>query len=627
MMCQLVTGFAKRDHTFVALSFFEQPVIMQDLAQRLSPEKISSALLGFYAPHKPTCEPLPRSALVELLEKLPALSTQEHVDPILVQFEKYHRNAILSQEDRATLAYVDDCVTEMLRQTDLDFKIEAFIRNLAPYIAVLALRQGVKSILTPQPVLNLMNSLINEGLGWSEDLGVLGEQFMDKIELMVRAMVTSRMSLEQCQTELDLLFAKDKPIFKKMEARLLDVEMEILSRQKAKFYAAELLNQQMVNKNLPLFMIFVLQGSWYEFLQQVLSTCGEDSLDWQKVSKLTQLLVWSIQVQSDTARQISVMDSLPGHIKSFCKNMTFDTSAVQDCLEDLAMEHSAIRAGNPSSACDFELLKVEQSSHLTHTQLDAATIADIGGLQPGQWYLHDDKNEPEEKVARIKLILNWQSTTRLLFTNHNRRKVMHMNYVEFAHNLGAGILKPLNPKSSTWDIIKQHLITVVQGVQVQKQKESRVDTLQDKKLVTREYLERRKNEITAAMQQHKESAKLKHKRALVLREKAQQKFLAATAAIESLGTDAWLKLPVMEGTLTPCKLVAVIAAADKYIFANRHGLKVGEFTKGQLIQMLIAENSEILDTGAEFENVLISVVSALRDDKHKSFDELTRASA
>ena len=79
----------------------------------------------------------------------------------------------------------------------------------------------------------------------------------------------------------------------------------------------------------------------------------------------------------------------------------------------------------------------------------------------------------------------------------------------------------------------------------------------------------------------------------------------------------------MEGTLTPCKLVAIIAAADKYIFANRAGIKVAEYTSGQLAQMIVTENSEILDTGAEFESVLSQVVTGLRADKNKSFDELT----
>ena len=107
---------------------------MHDLVQRLTPEKIATALLGFYAPHKPTSATLPRAELIELLENLPALSAAEHVDPVLVQVEKYHSNVILSQADRATLAYIDDCVTQILRQTDLDFRIEAFIRNLTPIL-------------------------------------------------------------------------------------------------------------------------------------------------------------------------------------------------------------------------------------------------------------------------------------------------------------------------------------------------------------------------------------------------------------------------------------------------------------------------------------------------------------
>lgn len=39
--------------------------------------------------------------------------------------------------------------------------------------------------------------------------------------------------------------------------------------------------------------------------------------------------------------------------------------------------------------------------------------------------------------------------------------------------------------------------------------------------------------------------------------------------------------------------------------------------------MIVTENSEILDTGAEFESALATVVTGLREDKNKSFDELT----
>ena len=43
----------------------------------------------------------------------------------------------------------------------------------------------------------------------------------------------------------------------------------------------------------------------------------------------------------------------------------------------------------------------------------------------------------------------------------------------------------------------------------------------------------------------------------------------------------------------------------------------------QLSNLIVTENSEILDTGAEFEDVLSNVVTGLRDSRGKSYDELT----
>jgi len=97
--------------------------------------------------------------------------------------------------------------------------------------------------------------------------------------------------------------------------------------------------------------------------------------------------------------------------------------------------------------------------------------------------------------------------------------------------------------------------------------------------------------------------------------------------VKALRQDAWVKLPVIEGTVMPCKLVAIIPATETYIFANRAGLKVAEYTASQLAHMIVTENSEILDTGAEFESAMATVVSGLRDDKNKSYDELTGDSA
>ena len=66
----------------------------------------------------------------------------------------------------------------------------------------------------------------------------------------------------------------------------------------------------------------------------------------------------------------------------------------------------------------------------------AKRIAKIG---LDQWFIYDDPNEPDEKVARIKLILNWEETEQLLLTNHNRRKVVPFSYGEMINQIWQSI--------------------------------------------------------------------------------------------------------------------------------------------------------------------------------------------
>lgn len=596
---------------------------MADPIESIKPENVVAALKGFYTPPKPGPNVVEGEDLIAMLEALPSLTVEDHVDPILVQMQKHHGGTSFNPNDHALLAFVDDSVSQILSQTDLDFKVEALVRDLAPYMAIIGLREGVKALTRPQGVFRLVDTLIRECIGWSEDLGILGDQFMEKIETPMRALVTRRISLEDCQSELDTFFGKEGPIFKKMEKRLCDTQLDVLAGEKGKFYAAELLNKQMAGKQLPLFIIFMLQGSWYEFLQDVFVNHGLKSHEWENVAKLTEALVWSLQAHGDQQKHESVMATLPGQIRTFCQKMAFDTTQVEACIADVEAEYDQIRAGTASDPCDFELLDVDASMSDGSRNIERDVQKRIEGFKEGQWFLYDDKSEPDEKVARIKLILNWRDTERLLFTNHNRRKVMLMSYAELAGYFGQDTVHPLTPKAQAHEIVRSHLLTVIQGIQQQKKREIQVEEVQERKAISQEYLSSRKAALLEALEQHRQQAAAKQQRAKVLREKAAQKLEAATNAVQGLKVDAWVKLPIMEGTLTPCRLVAIIPGNDKYIFANRSGIKVAEYTGSQLAHMIVTENSEILDTGEEFASVLASVVTGLREDRNKSYEELT----
>lgn len=597
---------------------------MSATAPNITPAQIATAFRHHYTPPKPGDRTVvERNKLIALLETLPSLTVDDHVDTIMVQLERHHAGVALNPDDHALLSFIDDSITHILRQTDLDFKIEAFVRELAPFTAIVAMRDGVTALTQPQPILSLMDLLMRECIGWSEDLGILGEQFMTKVETKFRSMVHNRTSIEEGLEELQDFFARERQTWQTMEDRLCQSQHKVLANQKAKYYATNLLNKEMAGKQLPLFIIFLLQGSWYEFLQQVFLHYGQKTNEWERAQKLTNALIWSLQPQDDREKQDSIISALPDHIRSFCEKLDFDTSQFEASIADIESEYEAIRAGTPSDPCDFELMEVDSDMSDEDRQVDPEGLKQIEQFNAGQWFLYDDKSESDERIARIKLILNWSDTERLLFTNHNRRKVLHMSYAELANHLATGTVRTLMPRESAYEIIKAHLLRVMQSVSQQRKKEKQAPEPTERKAITEEYVSKRKAALDKALEQHKKLAAAKEKRAKVLRQKARQKLDAANTAVAGLQINAWVKLPLMEGTLTPCKLVARIPANDKYIFANRAGIKVAEYTSGQLAHMIVMENSEILDTGEEFEGVLASVVSGLRVDRNKSYDELT----
>jgi hypothetical protein len=586
-------------------------------------EKIIPALVHHYAPDAPVGTILDSGKLADLLDRLPSRSQEDHVDTIATQLGRHEPGAGISREDQAVISFVDEATTEELNQTDLDFKIESYVRSIVPHVTAVALRGDIHDATRPNDYFRLIDMLMEQGIGWSEDLGILGQQFIDKIDGAMSGFASGRYDVSKCIEELQAVIRKEEPLFKKLEQRLIDREMKVLSGKKGEFFAARLLNSKMTGQKLPLFIIFTLQGPWYEFLQSVYVSFGERSKEWQNVEKITEAMIWSLQPGQDEDKRKSVIESLPGSIKALCDISPFDTEQMLASLADVEAEWEAILGGDPSDPCDFDLLNTDEGVAAALEEATEDAVKEIHAIDIDQWFLYDDPSEPDEKVARIKLILNWSETEQLLLTNHNRRKVVHLSYGEMMKHLAAGVLRKLNPQRSAADSFKHHLRQVLQAVSNQNKKEKQIEEQEERKAVSEEYSHQRQEELTAQLKELEKKAELKKQRALVLRNKAQRKQEAAEAAVKALRQDAWVKLPVMEGTLTPCKLVAIIAANDTYIFANRAGLKVADYTGSQLAHMIVTENSEILDTGAEFESALATVVTGLREDKTKSYEELT----
>jgi Protein of unknown function (DUF1631) len=589
---------------------------------RVSNEQISGALINFYTPAEEKRDAVDTAQLQELLQKLPGLFDSERADTLTGQFQKHYQSTNLPRKDHATLSFIDDVISRLFKQTDLDFKVECQIRRLSAYLAIDLIGNVSLTKDRESPILTLIDLLVTECVGWSEDLGILGDQFMQKIDELMLSLIGGRISVNECIEQLDTEFKKETSQFKKMESRLADEELAAVAGKNAKFHAARIINNEMSGQQLPLFIIFMLQGVWYEFLQNVFIHYRVKSKEWQNSIKLTEALVWSLQPRKDRQKHNALMDSLPDQVARHCGKMDFDTVATEQSLADVREEFDQLRNNTASEPCEFDLLDLDANLLASSNKIDPATQKQISSFTTGSWFIYDDAAEADEKVARLNLILNLPPEDLLLFTNHNHRKAMQLSYQQMATYLGNGTIKQLDTRMTTGQTIQAHLREVLQKVSDQNKKGKQLDK-KDQRLDSVQYQKERKAAQLEKIKQHKQIVQLKKKRSLMLRRKAEQKLESTLNAVKSLRPDAWVKLPIMEGTLTPCRLIAILPGNGKYIFGNRAGVKLAEYTMSQLSNLIVTENSEILDTGAEFEDVLANVVTGLRDNRSKSYEELT----
>lgn len=77
----------------------------------------------------------------------------------------------------------------------------------------------------------------------------------------------------------------------------------------------------------------------------------------------------------------------------------------------------------------------------------------------------------------------------------------------------------------------------------------------------------------------------------------------------------WIELHQEESKKFRCRLAAVIRGADKYIFVNRSGMKVAEYTRQSLALAIKQGKVTTLDEGLLFDRALESVIGNLRNMK------------
>ncbi|XOV87723.1 MAG: DUF1631 family protein [Pseudomonadota bacterium] len=539
--------------------------------------------------------------------------------------------------DLALLASVDDCVKIIFALTRLEPEVEQALRTTLPEVACHLLRHPTLP-LRPEPgILNLLDLLVAAMLGWCPGLGRQGDKLLAFLTTTADKLAAGVDDPAPLLEETRTFLGRELGRVQKLEERLIAAETGQLRTQQSRFIAADMINRAMENKQLTRSAAEFLKGPWYESVQLIILTKGVESEQWTRARQITDTLVWTYQppvgadpdqIAADNQKLYRIVEHLPGEVEELLLALEHDPEAAGEAVAVIQTDHVNLVSGEPLAFEPFDPI-AGATRDASRAKVSRVLLRRVKSFAPGQWFTY----ESDGGVMRIKLVAKLDDVQQLLFTNHNGMKVMQLSFDEFAYLVSSAVARPVGGElifSSTFRTYYEGLIQEREK-QIRRFEERRAEA--ERQEAAREAARAKALAEAAALaraREDEEQRRIESERrarleaASAIMAAADPAVIAETSQrVTELAVGAWLRLPDANGELTECKLAVRISATDKMIFVNRTGQRVGEYTSDQLIQLLVAGQGQIQDEGVEFEDTLAEVVSRLRNDRHKSYDDLT----
>ncbi|MCH7742195.1 MAG: DUF1631 family protein [Proteobacteria bacterium] len=602
----------------------------------VAPNTVIDALKYRYIKAKNSGACTDRDQLIQLLRNITEEQLATDADLITLVAES-DPDSKLSDGNMAVLHAVNDCVKLISKLIDVEREINLKLRILEPELACQLLQTPHLPLEAPEhSILEVLDLLVTASVGWAPDLGRSGEQLYDKVSEIVASVRTGNKNYEEIEANLRAFMDKVQKRTDKLEERLIAAETGVIRSRKSKIATAQMINKETDKKKLTLPIVEFLHGPWYDSIQLLALTRGFDSEEWFRAVKMTETIIWTYQpieledeeaLQKEKQRLYRIIEHIPAEIRELLVALEHKSDSAEEALQNIEHEHVMVISGQKLEYADFSPIETGEEVFNQSTSVSRILLKKVSKLTPGQWFTFEES----DVSIRIKLILKLEDVKQLLFTNRNGMKALEKSFDALAYYLSARVIKPLTHKnvfSSTFATYYQSLVEIFEKDRNQAAEDrveaDRAEAIQEAAVAQAKASALAKEEAIREQQEREREERLTHAREESLKEENKDKVKELTASVIALNVGAWLKLPGADGVTETCKLAVKITAADKMIFVNHAGVKVGEYSTEQLVQLLVAGEGVIEDGGVEFEDALVQVVTKLRQDRNKSYDDLTR---
>jgi len=197
------------------------------------------------------------------------------------------------------------------------------------------------------PVRKLLNELALSAIGWSEKRPGQRDPLRDKIEAVVDRILneyTDNVALfDELLAEFSHFMDLDRRRRELVEQRLRDAEEGRARQERASDLAKALVDDLMLNRNVPPPVSDLLQDAWNKYLQWVILREGEESERWDQAQNLTERLVWSVDPNpvTDNTRSelLRAIPAIVDDLRRALQEISWDPFATDEAIRDLELVH------------------------------------------------------------------------------------------------------------------------------------------------------------------------------------------------------------------------------------------------------------------------------------------------
>lgn len=599
-------------------------------------DSVVKALVNRYTRTDSPLANIDQDGVIALLASIPEEAMVGEVS-LLSILEDMSPQASMPANVRAVLSSVDDCLSQIFSSAELEIEVVQQIHFAIPRLAAELIKSPDLPFCDGPSVLTILDQLAQGMLGWTSHLGKAGDRLYEKTAEVIAGLQEESADFTVLDKDVADYFEREQTRITRLEERLIASEMGLARSQQSKRLAATVIDGAMAGKKLTRGIAAFLKGPWFDSMQLIALTRGTDSAHWSRAAETTENLIWSYQprenrdpsiISRERHRLYHLIEHMPEEIRELLVALEHTTSFAEDALEMIETDLVSVASGQTLHYQDFTPIEAEEPK-VTSPQVSRESLEELDAFEPGQWFIY----EADDVLVRIKLVLKLDDVKQMLFTDRNGVKIMRPGFDEFADYLSSGLIRPCDADAIFTSTFKSCYERLIEEQAREMRHSAENQAAIDRGEQQREPERQQQREAAAALAREKaeaERARIEQERQKRL-EHARQAMEQADAAtiaefekrVEDLALGAWLELPGLNEQQERCKLAVRIPARDKLIFVNRSGMKVGEYSSAQLVQVLVAGQGEIQDDGSEFDDALAEVLTRLRQDRNRIDDDLT----